>query len=59
MEAKIDGVKYGASAHFNPDVSVIIFGLHSEEGENVMSLVQNLLREGLQWECSRGVVALG
>ena len=47
MEAKIDWVKDKANTHFDPNVSVIISGIHYEKGENVMGLVKDMLTEGL------------
>lgn len=57
MEAKIDRVKDKTNTRFDPDVSVIISGIYCEEGENIMSLVKDLLTKGLQWESPHGVVA--
>lgn len=53
MEGNIDRVKDKANTHFDPDVSVIISGIHYEEGENLMGLVKDLLTEGLKWESPR------
>lgn len=41
MEAKIERVKDKANTRFDPDVSIIICGIHYEEGDNVMGLVKS------------------
>lgn len=41
MEAKIERVKDKANTRFDPDVSIIISGIHYEEGDNVMGLVKS------------------
>lgn len=50
IETKIECINVKANTRFEPDVSIVISGLHYSEGENVTGLVSELFTEGLQVE---------
>ncbi|KAL7384167.1 hypothetical protein ABVT39_025537 [Epinephelus coioides] len=57
VEARINRAGSKENTPYDPDVSIIIFGLRYEEGEDVTELVKELLTEGLQWDSPHGIVA--